>query len=112
VIILFANHFEVVESFEEIKNVAPSKIPLFEFDKLLLQKTATLTFATTASSIIELLWAHHYKAKYILVKKEFAPQAQKIAEEYLFDSKILVPIIFEWEMGELAKLGIDGVVLR
>ncbi|MBN2815357.1 MAG: hypothetical protein JXQ67_01640 [Campylobacterales bacterium] len=73
-------------------------------------KTNALPFALGVADITELLYASALGAKYILVKKELAKTAQKIAESYLMDAKILVRIEEEEEIEELAILGIDGVI--
>jgi len=41
-----------------------------------------------------------------------ASKLQKIAENYLFDAKILVPISNESEMEIVAEAGIDGVIFQ
>ena len=39
-----------------------------------------------------------------------AKELQNLAENYLFDAKVLLCIKEEEEMLEIAKLGIDGVI--
>ena len=57
------------------------------------------------------MYASSLNARYIIVDKEMAKTAQNIAENYLFDAKILVKIESEDEIEEIAILGIDGVLL-
>jgi hypothetical protein len=66
--------------------------------------------AIFAQNITQLLYASSFNASYIVVEKELAKTAQNIAENYLFDAKILVMIENEDEIEELAILGVDGVV--
>jgi hypothetical protein len=69
-----------------------------------------ITFALGVSNIIELIYGAALGASYILLDKELATTAQSIAENYLFDAKILVHITQESEIEEMALLGIDGAV--
>ena len=69
-----------------------------------------IPFALGIADITELIYASALGASYILVDKELAKTAQSIAENYLFDAKILVHITQESEIEEMALLGIDGVI--
>ena len=69
-----------------------------------------LSFAIEVESLVELLFAHNLQANYILVPSNLAHEAQKIAETYLFDAKILVEITTQEEIEHFAKLGVDGVI--
>jgi len=69
-----------------------------------------LRYGVLVSSILELILAHNLNASYIFVTKELAKSAQEIAQEYLFDAKIVVHIRDESEIEELALLGIDAVI--
>ena len=72
--------------------------------------TNQIEFALDANNITELIYASALGAKYILLSREMAKTAQNIAENYLFDAKILVHINDNTEIEELALLGIDGVI--
>jgi hypothetical protein len=69
-----------------------------------------IPFALGIADITELIYASALGASYIVVDKELAKTAQSIAENYLFDAKILVHITQESEIEEMALLGIDGVI--
>jgi hypothetical protein len=62
------------------------------------------------NNITELVYASAFNASYCIVTQKLAKTAQKIAENYLFDTKILVHIENEDEIEEMALLGIDGVI--
>ncbi|MDE5592069.1 MAG: hypothetical protein K2I63_03835, partial [Helicobacter sp.] len=47
---------------------------------------------------------------FITLDKQMAKELQKLAEHYLFDSKILFAIKDEKTIEEVAKMGIDGVI--
>jgi len=68
-----------------------------------------IPFALGITNINELIYAAALDASYIMVSKDFAKSAQDIAENYLFDAKILAHIKKESDIEEMALLGIDGV---
>lgn len=70
----------------------------------------SIKVATSIQNINEILYASALGASYIIVEKELSKTAHEIAQNYLFDAKILVCIENEEEIGELAILGVDGVV--
>jgi len=69
-----------------------------------------LRFALKVSNITEVVYASALNAAYIVVEDSLAKSAQSIAENYLFDAKILTHIERENAIEELALLGIDGVI--
>lgn len=70
----------------------------------------TIQFALKVRDVTELVYAAALGASYCIVNQKLAKTAQKIAENYLFDAKILVHIDDEDEIEEMALLGIDGVI--
>jgi len=73
-------------------------------------KENAITFALKVENITEVAYANALGAAYIIVETALAKTAQKIAENYLFDAKILVVIEEESEIEELVLLGVDGVI--
>jgi len=69
-----------------------------------------LPFALEVESIEELVFAHNFGAKYIVVSAVFAKEAQEVAENYLFDAKILSRLQNEGDLAEKIREGIDGVI--
>ena len=69
-----------------------------------------LAFALEISSLQEIIFAHNLGTKYILTPKHLLIQAQKVAENYLFDAKILTIIESDDEIENFALEGIDGVI--
>ncbi len=67
-------------------------------------------FALGTKNITQIIYASSLDATFIIVDKELAKTAQNIANEYLFDAKILVKIQEESEIEEMALLGVDGVI--
>ena len=69
-----------------------------------------ISFALKVKNITEVAYAEALNASYIVVENSLAKTAQKIAENYLFDAKILTHIENDKEIEELVLLGIDGVI--
>ncbi|MDQ1245217.1 MAG: hypothetical protein QG565_1558 [Campylobacterota bacterium] len=119
--IFFGHRFIESKSFyhipdiEAIQNTPPSSTLYIEFSETNLDIIShtflnSMPTAIFAQNITQLLYASSFNASYIVVEKELAKTAQNIAENYLFDAKILVMIENENEIEELAILGVDGVV--
>lgn len=69
-----------------------------------------LRFALEVESLREVIYAESLGASYIVVEEELAKLAQKTAETYLFDAKILCRIDDEDMIEEIALQGIDGAI--
>ncbi|DAB30846.1 MAG TPA: hypothetical protein CFH84_01870 [Sulfurimonas sp. UBA12504] len=119
--ILFGHRFIPSENFYHISNIdciqrtPPSSIVCFEFNEENLDiithvKSNAVTFALRLTNVTELIYASNLGAKYAILLPKMAKTAQDIAENYLFDMKILVLIEKEEEIEELAILGVDGVI--
>lgn len=81
------------------------------FIKLCLEKD--FKFAILAQNENEILLANAIKASFILFKDEsLAQKASKMAEFYLFDSKVLLLVPDLQELEKAYKLGVDGVLLE
>lgn len=107
--------FYHVEDMDSITNTPPNSTIHIDFKEenldiishTNLNQISTSLFVT---SIQELIYASALNASFIVVPKELASLAKKIANEYLFDAKILVLIKEENEIEEFALLGVDGVI--
>jgi len=69
-----------------------------------------LNFALKVANIAEVVYASALGANFIVVDLEIAKEAQNIAENYLFDAKVLVHATKENAIEEVAILGIDGII--
>ena len=90
-------------------------INCFEFSENLIQKAVKTgaKFAIFAKNEDEILLANAVRAEFILIESEnLAKKASKMAEFYLFDSKILFIITSLKNLAKAYKLGVDGVILR
>lgn len=109
------NPLYYVESVDEIKK-SPSGSALwlgsFKESRDLVKHCFEngIEYAVTAESIKDAVMANSLHARYIVAPLELAIELQKIAETYLFDAKILVPINDENEIERVAKEGVDGVI--
>jgi hypothetical protein len=110
-----SNNFYHVVNIDAISNTPPSSTLFLEFKEENLDiiehlRVNELPFALQVNSITELVYASALNASFMIVSKELMLDAQNIANEYLFDAKILVKIEDDSEIEELAKLSIDGVI--
>ncbi|GIT98591.1 hypothetical protein [Sulfurovum sp. TSL1] len=69
-----------------------------------------IPFAIVANNLEDALFANALGAKYIICEEDHALMIQPIANEYLFDSRILVLIHSEKEISKIARGGVDGVI--
>ena len=110
-----SNNFYHIVNIDAISNTPPSSTLFLEFDEANLDiiehlRINGLPFALQVKSLTELIYASALSASFIIVSKELAVDAQKIANEYLLDAKILVKIEDESETEELARQSIDGII--
>ena len=90
-------------------------INCFEYDENLIKKALKegVKFAILAKNEDEILFANALKAEFILLENEnLAKKASKMAEFYLFDSKILLITNSLKKLDKAYKMGVDGVILK
>ncbi|MDD3324374.1 MAG: hypothetical protein PHN38_04580 [Sulfurospirillaceae bacterium] len=104
----------LVSTKEDIANTPSNANILFIFNKALLGYCVEqkIPFSLHVEDIKELVIGNALGASYLLVSKKFAKQAQKIAEEYFFDSKILLLGKKEDDIEFAAFQGIDGIIFK
>ena len=112
---LESEKFYHVFDIDTIIQTPPSSIMYLEFseknlDIISYMNKNKIEFALKVENITALVYASALGASYIVLNQELAKTAQKIAENYLFDAKILVHIESEKDIEEIALLGIDGVI--
>ena len=110
-----SKNFYHIFDIDAVAKTPPSSTLYLEFDEQNLDIISHLSkneikFALGVKNITEILYASALNASFILVNKELSKTAQSIAEEYLFDAKILSHVEDEEELEELALLGIDGAI--
>ncbi|MEA3353275.1 MAG: hypothetical protein U9Q33_05645 [Campylobacterota bacterium] len=105
---------ESIKKIEDIKETKPNTTLLLDFDKELMSYCVKneIQYAVNITEIKEALYSNALKAKYILPPLSIIAHIQKIAENYLFDSKILASIDSDDEIEALAVQNIDGVIFK
>ena len=112
---LKSENFYHIYDIEAIDKTPPSSTLYIEFSEKNLDiieyaNKNQIQTAIFSQNITELLYSSSLGASYIIVKRELAKTAQNIAENYLFDAKILVMTDSEEEIEELGLLGVDGII--
>jgi hypothetical protein len=107
--------FMKIFSIEEIEKIQADEIVLLEplnvsIDIAKYCKANDISFSITVNNIRDAVFANALKANYILCQHEQAIIIQKIADDYIFDTKILVVIEDEKSIDNIVRFGIDGVI--
>jgi NAD(P)H-dependent flavin oxidoreductase YrpB (nitropropane dioxygenase family) len=110
-----SNRFFKVFSVEGIKKSEANDIvllgPLVDSHELALHcQENDIPFAVVVNTLDDALFANALGAKYIICEEDDALMIQPIAQEYLFDTRILVLIHSEKEISKIARGGVDGVI--
>jgi len=99
----------------DIKNIQVNDIPLLEplTDSQAIashcQKNA-IPYAITVNSLNEAIFSNALGAQYMVCEEDDALIIHPIAQEYLFDTRVLVLVHDEKEISKIARSGIDGVI--
>ncbi len=107
--------FSKVFSVEDIKNTQTNDIVLLEplldsHRHAQYCQENNIAYAVLTDSLDDAIFANALGAKYMICEKDVALMIQPIAQEYLFDARVLVLIHNEKEISQIAKSGIDGVI--
>lgn len=110
-----SQEFYKVFSQEDIKKSKPEDIvllePLVDSQTLAVYcQENNIPFAVTVNSLKEAIFANALGAHYMVCEEDDALIIQPIAENYLFDTRVLVLIHEEKEIPKIARSGIDGVI--
>ena len=102
---------EIIKNIDDIKTTRPNSIVAFKYDLEILKycKTNNIKSLVVINNIKEAIFSNNLEATFIVTLND-AQKIQKIAENYMFDSKILQPIKTDDEVEEVALKGIDGVI--
>ncbi len=110
----FIDHLPFYEiiCFEDLDKTPSNSIAVFNYNPKLLKKCETngIKTALKIETIKELLFCNALKSDFVITKKSFSDVAQKIANEYLFDTKIIQIVRDDNELEDAAQRGIDGVI--
>lgn len=110
-----SQNFHHISDIDSIQNTPPSSCVLVEFEEENLDiikhcSLNSIAIAILAKNITEIIYSSTLGASYIIVNKSLAKMAQDLAQNYLFDAKILVMLEKEQDIEELALLGVDGIL--
>lgn len=103
-----------ISNIPAIKETKPNSTVLFVYNEALMSYCFenNVPYGVMVETIKEGIYANALRAKYVISQKDNAVALQKIAQNYLFDSKILAIISSNDELEEIAKLEIDGVIYK
>lgn len=110
-----SSQFCKVFSIEDIKKSKPEDIVLLEplVDSHSFAQhcqESNIAFAVVVNTLDDAIFANAFGAKYIICEEDDALMIHPIAQEYLFDTRILVLIHSEKEISKIARGGVDGVI--
>ena len=99
---------------ENARQIEAGKQNLFKFDAAAIKQAQELgaNFSVEAENLNEVIVANAAGAKFIIVPRELAGKAAKLAQDYLFDAQICVVIGGEDELAELSETGADAAIFK
>lgn len=111
--------FTKIESINDISNTKANEVVWFNSNIDNAYHIAKhcakndISYAILAHSLNDVVIFANLDVKFIIIReKNLVENAQKVANEYFFDSKILYIINDESSIENLALLGIDGVIFN
>jgi len=69
-----------------------------------------IPYAVTVNTLNEAIFVNALGANFMICEEDEACVIQPIAQEYLFDTKILVLVYDEKDISKIARSGIDGII--
>jgi len=104
-----------VFSIEDIKNSKTDEIVLLEplvdsHSHAHYCQDNNTVYAVVVNTLDDAIFANALGAKYMICEEDDALMIQPIAQEYLFDTRILVLIHSDKDIAKIARGGIDGVI--
>ncbi|WP_122871616.1 hypothetical protein [Campylobacter showae] len=99
---------------ENAQQIEAGKQNLFKFDTAAIKRAQELgaQFCVEAENLNEIIVANAAGAKFIVVPRELAGKAAKLAQDYLFDAQICVIIESQNELAALSETGADAAVFK
>jgi len=106
--------FYNISNIEDIQNTKANCVISFSYNEIILKYCFDndLEFAIIITNIKEAIYANCLNAKYLICNKTLAINIQKLADNYMFDSKILAIIDSNDEIEEIALKEIDGIIYK
>ena len=99
---------------ENARQIEAGKQNLFKFDEAAIKRAQELgaQFCVEAENLNEIIVANAAGAKFIVVPRELAGKAAKLAQDYLFDAQICVVIESQNELAALSDTGADAAIFK
>ena len=99
---------------ENARQIEAGKQNLFKFDEAAIKRAQELgtQFCVEAENINEIIVANAAGAKFIVVPRELAGKAAKLAQDYLFDAQICAFVESENELAALSETGADAAIFK
>ena len=99
---------------ENAEQIEAGKQNLFKFDEAAIKRAQEFgaQFSVEAENLNEIIVANAAGAKFIVVPRELADKAAKLAQDYLFDAQICVVIGSENELAALSETGADVAIFK
>lgn len=104
--------FAFIDSILDIEQTIANTTLIFNYDEnlLLYCRKNSLENAVVVRSITEAIYCNALNSKFIICDKKISKSIQKVAENYMFDGKILAIIDSSEEIEKVALNEIDGVI--
>lgn len=99
---------------ENAQQIEAGKQNLFKFDEAAIKRAQELgaQFGIEAENLNEIIVANAAGAKFIVVPRELAGKAAKLAQDYLFDAQICAFVESENELAALSDTGADAAIFK
>jgi hypothetical protein len=107
------DEFYTIDSIEGIGSSKPNSIIYTRYDKKILHYCLVqdVSVAVKIENITQALLCNALKAKYLICETlELARSVQKLAVEYIFDSRVILIIEAEAQIENAAAAHIDGII--
>ena len=103
-----------IKNIEDIKATKANSTIIFNYDKNVLKYCFEneISSAVIVRSIKEAIYCNSLNVKYIISEKKLAKKIQKIADNYMYDSKNIAIIESNNEFEKIVKKEIDGVIYK
>jgi len=101
-----------IDSIADIEFTIANSTLIYSYDENLLLYCSKndLQYSVIVENITQAIYCNALNCKYIIADKKLAKNIQKVAENYMFDSKILAIIEDNSEIEKIALTEIDGVI--
>ena len=104
--------FTKITNINDITNTKSNSTVLFTYDISLIKYTKKndINTAVLIKDVKEAIYCNALDVRYIICEKNIAEEIQNLADNYIFDSKILALITSNNEFEDIAQKEIDGVI--